>query len=826
MVFRQKPILIPLLLFTLLISQLYVAEQTDAFDLPDNFENVQVIGDLVDPDGFAFSPDGRMFISERITGRLLVAKFNAASQEWELNPQPFYTFDIPKDDEENPEAHRSAGLRDIAFDPNFAENGLVYAFYMKDELLHNRVVRLKASEANPDVADLTFGVNGEELLLEMPFNDTISSGSHNGGAVEFGNDNMLYITTGDGWEGDNPGDPVQSLETFTGKVFRISSDGTIPTDNPFYDSTTGDYRAIYALGLRNPYTMSRHPDTGVLYINDARGDKKDQIYIVEAGVNYLHEGSGIGEDRSPWANGANAGGELITGGAWYPTSGGPFPAQYWGSYFVALWGSNSSNVGQISYVQSDQGDSVFAFETNIGVAGANGIYVKPVATRIGPDGNLYYMLTTYTTSSGAIHMVRYTDQQTVATPALLPDGGNYANSVSVTMSTITPGAEIYYTTDNSEPTQLSTLYTAPITISEDTIVKARAFLAGLNPSSTVSAIYTFGDQPDNVPPVADAGDDRSVIVGQVVTLDGSGSYDPDGDDDFLTDEQWTQLAGPAAAIVDATEEIAFFTPVVAGVYVFELELSDGFDTAVDTVTITAVPPPRIMSGITVYYTFEAGSGSTIFDRAESGEPLNLEIETGSNVTWIQDGGLIVNSASSITGQDTKIYDACTTSNAITIETWITPDNISQSGPARIVSFSADTLNRNFTLGQEADQFDVRLRTSTTNDNGTPSVTAPDATAKTSLTHVVYTRSPNGAASIYVDGLLQTTSTVGGDLMGWDESYNLLLANEATEDRPWLGEYQLVAIFCRVLAPGEISQNYYAGAQPLGTAVFLPLIVDQ
>ena len=428
-VFRQKLILISLLFLTLLISQLYLTGQTDAFDLPDNFENVQVISDLIDPDGFAFSPDGRLFISERINGRLLVAKFNASTQNWELNPQPFYTFDIPKDDEGNPEAHRSAGLRDIAFDPNFQENGLIYAFYMKDEVLHNRVVRLKAGESNPDIADLTFGDNGEELLIEMPFNDTISSGSHNGGALEFGNDDMLYITTGDGWEGANPGDSVQSLETFTGKVFRINPDGAIPTDNPFYNVATGDYRAIYALGLRNPYAMSRHPDSGVLYINDARGDKKDQIYIVEAGANYQHEGSGIGADRSPWANGADAGGELITGGAWYPSSGGPFPAQYWGSYFVALWGSNSSNVGQISYVQSDQDTSVFAFETNIGVAGDNGIYVKPVVTRIGPDGNLYYMLTTYTTSSGAIHMVRYTDQETVATPILFPGGGNFADSI-------------------------------------------------------------------------------------------------------------------------------------------------------------------------------------------------------------------------------------------------------------------------------------------------------------------------------------------------------------------------------------------------------------
>ena len=370
------------------------------------------------------------------------------------------------------------------------------------------------------------------------------------------------------------------------------------------------------------------------------------------------------------------------------------------------------------------------------------------------------------------------------------------------------------------------LYSGPITISEDTLLKAKAFLAGLNSSSTASEIYTIGEQPNNMPPVVDAGEDRSVLVGQVVTLNGSGSYDPDGDDDFLTGEQWTQLSGPLVAIVDATEEIAFFTPVVAGDYLFQLEMSDGFDTATDTVTITAVPPPRIMNGITVYYTFEEGDGFTIYDRAGSGVPLNLEIDPGSNFAWVQEGGLIVNGSSMIVGQDTKIYNACTINNAITIETWLVPDNITQSGPARIVSFSADTLNRNFTLGQESDQYDARLRTSTTNDNGTPSVTAPDATAKADLSHVVYTRSSEGTASIYVNGVLQTTGTIDGDLTSWDDTYNLLLANEATGDRPWLGEYQLVAIFCRALEQWEISQNYYAGSHPLDETVFLPVIVDQ
>ena len=95
MVIRQKLLLtFTAMLLTLLISQAYFTKQTDAFDLPADFENVQVIGGLADPDGFAFAPDGRMFISERITGRLLIAKYNSSTQAWEVNSQPFYTLGI------------------------------------------------------------------------------------------------------------------------------------------------------------------------------------------------------------------------------------------------------------------------------------------------------------------------------------------------------------------------------------------------------------------------------------------------------------------------------------------------------------------------------------------------------------------------------------------------------------------------------------------------------------------------------------------------------------------------------------------------------------
>ena len=371
----------------------------------------------------------------------------------------------------------------------------------------------------------------EQNVFDLPFNNTQSSGSHNGGAIEFGSDDKLYITTGDGWEGEFEGDPIQSLTSFTGKVLRINTDGTIPTDNPFYTQTTGNYRAIYALGLRNPYSISLNPDTGDLYINEARGDNKADIYLLEAGANYLHEGSGIGISRSPWANASGDGGELITGGAWMPVSGlGSFPSTYNGRYFTALWGGNSTATGQISTVEPTIDRRVSAFETDVGILGSNGIPVKPVVTRIGPSpvGDLYYLLTTYTTNSGSIRRVRFTSQATVATPVISPNGGVSLTPVDVHLTTDTPLATIRYTTDNTDPTPSSSLYSSPtpITISVDTILKARAFKNEFNPSATASEIFLIGEQPDNIPPSVDAGADETVFIRQNVTLDGSGTFDP------------------------------------------------------------------------------------------------------------------------------------------------------------------------------------------------------------------------------------------------------------------------------------------------------------
>lgn len=372
-----------------------------AVDEIESFEVTEVISGLEDPSGLVFSPDGRMFIAERIEGRLLVAHQDGATGDWLLASQPFHEFDVPHDSSGNPERHRSSGLRGFVFDPDFATNRRLYAFSMRHSPRHNQVLRLTARADQPDLSD----PSSELVLLDLPFNSTSSSGSHNGGALAFGGDGMLYVATGDGWNG---GDSVQSLQSCTGKIFRIASDGTIPSDNPFYAQTSGDLRAVYALGLRNPFTMSRHPVTGQLFINDVAGSDKADVLLLEPGANYGHQGfSGVGASRAHWVNAGSIGGSVITGGVWYP-NGGPFPVEYHGAYFVPLWGRNFDAGGRIHVIQSLTNPTVEAFATDVLASGSGcsgGLTLKPVTTAVGPDGCLYYLATNYETGCGAIFRI-------------------------------------------------------------------------------------------------------------------------------------------------------------------------------------------------------------------------------------------------------------------------------------------------------------------------------------------------------------------------------------------------------------------------------------
>ncbi|HEV2827671.1 MAG TPA: PQQ-dependent sugar dehydrogenase [Pyrinomonadaceae bacterium] len=328
-----------------------------AATVPPGFTDSLVAAGLTNPTAMAFAPDGRIFVCEQ-GGTLRVIKNGA------LLPTPFLTVTVDSSGER--------GLLGVAFDPNFDSNQLVYVYYTATTpTVHNRISHFTA---DGDVA------MGSSEIPVMDLNDLSTATNHNGGAIHFGTDGNLYVAVGDNANGNN----AQSFSTRLGKMLRISSTGSIPLDNPFLDRTTGDNRAIWALGLRNPFTFSFQPGVGRMFINDVGQNTWEEINDGIAGSNYgwpTCEGfcnPSNASFRDPifaYANDAQT--CAITGGAFYNPQVIQFPSNYVGNYFFADFCG-----GWIKTLNPANGNAVADFATGISL---------PVDLQVSADGFLYYL---------------------------------------------------------------------------------------------------------------------------------------------------------------------------------------------------------------------------------------------------------------------------------------------------------------------------------------------------------------------------------------------------------------------------------------------------
>lgn len=285
---------------------------SNAASLPGGFTQAVLTSDLSSPTAMALAPDGRIFVAEQ-GGDLRVVKNGA------LLAVPFVSLPVNSDGER--------GLLGVTFDPGFASNHFVYVYYTSNSpTLHNRVSRFIAGG---DVA-----APGSETVI-FDLDDLSDATNHNGGAIHFGPDGKLYVAAGENANGANS----QSLATVLGKLLRLNADGSAPSDNPFFGSTTGKNRAIWAIGLRNPYTFSFQPGSGRLFINDVGQSTWEEVNDGIAGSNYgwpTSEGVTANPSfRSPLLVYDHGQGCAITGGTFYNPATQQFPIGYGGKYFYA-----------------------------------------------------------------------------------------------------------------------------------------------------------------------------------------------------------------------------------------------------------------------------------------------------------------------------------------------------------------------------------------------------------------------------------------------------------------------------------------------------------
>ncbi len=219
--------------------------------LYDKFEN---------PWGMTWLGDGRMLVTER-KGEILIFKDDKFTGEKVQGLPPVHHVN-------------QAGLLDIAVHPKFAENGWIYIAYAKnfeDSTAATTIMRFKLEGNN--------AVEQQDLITAGP---AWKGGRHFGSRIVFDNEGYMYFSNGD--KGNIPMN-AQDLTNAHGKVHRVKDDGSIPSDNPFVDST-GAVASIWSYGNRNPQGLYFDKANNVLWETEHGPKGGDELNKIEKGKNY------------------------------------------------------------------------------------------------------------------------------------------------------------------------------------------------------------------------------------------------------------------------------------------------------------------------------------------------------------------------------------------------------------------------------------------------------------------------------------------------------------------------------------------------------------
>jgi glucose/arabinose dehydrogenase len=468
-----------------------------AATLRSGFTEILVASGLASPTAMAFAPDGRLFVCQQ-GGQLRVIENGT------LLPTPFVSVVV--------NASGERGLLGVAFDPNFTSNQFVYVYYTATTpTIHNRVSRFTAN-GNVAVAGSEF------VLMELP---TLSATNHNGGAMHFSLDGKLYVAVGENAVGQNS----QVLTNPLGKMLRINQDGSIPTDNPFYTQTTGISRAIWALGLRNPFTFSFQPTSGRMFINDVGQVTWEEINDGARGANYGWPNSegptkpaGTNYTLPVYSYAHGSGpfqGCAITGGTFYAGLPAQYPAEYVGDYFFADYCTGWIN-------QLDETGGVITVTTF-----ASGI-PSPVDLAVGPEGNLYYLAR----GSGSVFRINFTGGQAPAItqhPANRTVSAGQSASFTVAASGAPPLSYQWQRNGVSIGGATSATYTLSSAALSDNGAQFRAIVTNTAGSATSNAatLTVVANQPP-VPTIIAPASGAQYTAGTTLGYSGSAADPEDG----------------------------------------------------------------------------------------------------------------------------------------------------------------------------------------------------------------------------------------------------------------------------------------------------------
>jgi hypothetical protein len=230
---------------------------------------------------------------------------------------------------------------------------------------------------------------------------------------------------------------------------------------------------------------------------------------------------------------------------------------------------------------------------------------------------------------------------------------------------------------------------------------------------------------------------------------------------------------------------------------------------------------RFENDLIAKWEFKTGSGTTAFDT--SGVEPAIDLSLNGDVSWIGGWGiqLLNGKAQGSTASSKKLHDLITATGEFSIEAWVVPANVTQEGPARIISYSGGSDTRNFTLGQTLYNYDFLLRTDKTDLNGQPALSTDDADEllQASLQHVVVNYDSVNGKQIFVNGQFtgDVDDTESGNFSQWNNTYAFVLGNEVSGDIPWAGSIRMVAIHNRILSSDQVAQNFDVG---IGQKFFL------